>query len=1136
MAKDLEVKVRLNTSDFQKGIEEQRAAIQSLGKEKASIVLDLKKEQLQEDFNKIKANLKDLGSKPATAQILLEKEKALNDLTSIKQQLKGLEKVKLDIEVPKNTALELKAIGDSFGAISGVLNQLKNDAISAFKEFDAARVKLSTIGESGKALGGELRGLSSELKFQTSAAELATGGYTALSGGFTKTGEAAKVLKAATVGAVGGFSDTDKVTKALVSTLNAYKLGADQSAATVDKFSSVQQNGIITIDEYANQIAKVAPLAAQAGVSLDELNGFIATATASGVPVEQTFSGLRQAIASTLKPSSEAAELAKQLGIQFDAQALKTQGLSGILGKLNASGQDTAENLVKLFGSVEAVGAIAPSAGKGFETLKSNIDASANSAGIGAKNFDTVANSLGGRAKALQNELNESLSQFGEKLLAVTNPVVQGTTAIVRAFNALPEPVQAAVAIFVGGGAALAALGATIATIAAVATPTIAGLQLLASGIAGLTGAQTALGIATTTTAGLTAAEAAAFGVAGASAGGAVAPVGALTVAIGALNTALGLAAVAFGLFVAAFAVANFIKYTNELGQLNEELDNNAKVAQNSGNETFKLANKLKALGEARKLGKGDETKEKGYLDIAKKDIQNLEDLKKQQEELSAKASDPAQKQAALNLAKDYEIQSNALKGQVAELEKIRSAKVQGVEATKQDTKALKEQLVEQQKIAKAKEDLDLSNKAKKEQLVRQDSQKSQEKGIETNRDKALDDLKIKQEQEIAKFRQNQEDILGEKKRGFEKEIADFKDQREKAVEDRKRLFEKGQQAQAEQFQQAQQAAEESFRKSQQAADDAYQKKKQANEKAFNDSLSGAKGLIDREAKIGTAKPEDAAKFAAQFAEEDRIRQQVLSTNVDTKASKQDFANQAKSIAGVGQIKSQEDAAKVQFALAELEAKAKAQFAEEERAKDKEYQASKQESEKAFKQGLQDSEKAFKLLQDEQKLVFERTVIDPQKKATEAEIEARKLAFEQTVIQPLKLEQETALAVFKQGKDAEAQGLKLKFENDLEALRKTFKLQEIDLDTKAQKERLDRESAFKENQRNLDFANAQKIAQTLSLAQLAQSKALAAVGVGQNKPQPSSGVKIDNLTIQSPDPVKDITGVLQNVSSLYGAG
>ena len=515
---------------------------------------------------------------------------------------------------------------------------------------------------------------------------------------------------------------------------------------------------------------------------------------------------------------------------------------------------------------------------------------------------------------------------------------------------------------------------------------------------------------------------------------------------------------------------------------------------------------------------------------------EKIEDLKKQQEELSAKASDPAQKQAALNLAKDYEIQSNALKGQVAELEKIRSAKVQGVEATKQDTKALKEQLVEQQKIAKAKEDLDLSNKAKKEQLVRQDSQKSQEKGIETNRDKALDDLKIKQEQEIAKFRQNQEDILGEKKRGFEKEIADFKDQREKAVEDRKRLFEKGQQAQAEQFQQAQQAAEESFRKSQQAADDAYQKKKQANEKAFNDSLSGAKGLIDREAKIGTAKPEDAAKFAAQFAEEDRIRQQVLSTNVDTKASKQDFANQAKSIAGVGQIKSQEDAAKVQFALAELEAKAKAQFAEEERAKDKEYQASKQESEKAFKQGLQDSEKAFKLLQDEQKLVFERTVIDPQKKATEAEIEARKLAFEQTVIQPLKLEQETALAVFKQGKDAEAQGLKLKFENDLEALRKTFKLQEIDLDTKAQKERLDRESAFKENQRNLDFANAQKIAQTLSLAQLAQSKALAAVGVGQNKPQPSSGVKIDNLTIQSPDPVKDITGVLQNVSSLYGAG
>lgn len=394
MAKDFELKVKFDGSDIKKGVEQSIAQIKSLDKEKASIIIDLKKEQLQADFQKIREdfnqlsqtgirpitftvdkqkleesiaqvqeNLKTVSTQKVTPEIKIEreklnadltglqtdlkkleatktkaeielgKEKAIADLAGIKGQLKSLDKVKIDIEVPKNTALELQAISQAFSQIGGVLSQLKNDAVAAFKGFDAAKVKLSTIGEAGKALGGELQGLSKELGFQVSATDLAKSGYSSLSGGFDKAGESVKILKAATVGAVGGFSDADTVTKALVATLNSYGLGADKASEVVDKFAAVQQNGLITIDDYAKQIARLAPLANSAGVKLDELNGFIATATAKGVPAEQAFGGLRQAIAATLKPSSEATELARALGIQFDAQALKTKGLSGIIGE-----------------------------------------------------------------------------------------------------------------------------------------------------------------------------------------------------------------------------------------------------------------------------------------------------------------------------------------------------------------------------------------------------------------------------------------------------------------------------------------------------------------------------------------------------------------------------------------------------------------------------------------------------------------------------------------------------------------------------------------------------------------------------------------------------------------------------------
>jgi hypothetical protein len=69
----------------------------------------------------------------------------------------------------------------------------------------------------------------------------------------------------ATKGAMGGFSDTNTVADALTSTLNAYGQSADQAAAYTDKFAATQNAGKITIGQYAANIGKVAPLAAQGG-------------------------------------------------------------------------------------------------------------------------------------------------------------------------------------------------------------------------------------------------------------------------------------------------------------------------------------------------------------------------------------------------------------------------------------------------------------------------------------------------------------------------------------------------------------------------------------------------------------------------------------------------------------------------------------------------------------------------------------------------------------------------------------------------------------------------------------------------------------------------------------------------------
>jgi hypothetical protein len=163
--------------------------------------------------------------------------------------------------------------------LAGKLNEIKGSAQAAFLELDTARKKLSTISDDANGLVKALGNVAKENANQATTAQLAGAAYEVQSAGFSKTADTVKILDASLKGSVGGFSDVTTVSKATISVLNAYGLSADQAAATVDKFTAVQQSGLITVDQYASQISRVAPVAAAAGVSLDQLNGFIATAT-----------------------------------------------------------------------------------------------------------------------------------------------------------------------------------------------------------------------------------------------------------------------------------------------------------------------------------------------------------------------------------------------------------------------------------------------------------------------------------------------------------------------------------------------------------------------------------------------------------------------------------------------------------------------------------------------------------------------------------------------------------------------------------------------------------------------------------------------------------------------------------------
>lgn len=398
----------------------------------------------------------------------------------------------------KNTISNVgQGIGQGLGmAITGAITGAVGSGLNALldttnlKAFDAASRKAATLTADIEGLEKASYGLANELGNTVSATEALDSSYDVLSAGFSKTTDVMEILKASQKGAIGGFSDLNTVANATTSVLNAYGMEASKATDLVNQFAGTQNAGKITIAEYANNIGKLASTASQAGVAIEEINAIIAAATVKGVRVESAFDGVRAAIASVLKPSTEASKLANDLGIQFDSAALKSGGLVGILQSLKDKGQDSPEILMKLFGSVEAVAAIAPVAGDGLKDYAKALDIVKNTNADEA--FQKVAGGLEQQQKVFQNiltDLDTSLKSgsFGQAFGSALAFVNKGLLATINYFKQLSPEAQKSIGVIAAVTVGLGVLG-TVATGVALAIKA----KLVSSLVAAVTAAATA--------------------------------------------------------------------------------------------------------------------------------------------------------------------------------------------------------------------------------------------------------------------------------------------------------------------------------------------------------------------------------------------------------------------------------------------------------------------------------------------------------------------------------------------------------------------------------------------------------------------------------------------------------------------
>ncbi len=331
------------------------------------------------------------------------------------------------------------------GAIAIKAVRALGEAVTAAVEFEKAIAEVGTLtnatAKETAVFADNVRNLS--VQFGAPAVETAAALYQTISAGFSSAADSSKVMTAALKLGIGGVTDTTTAVDGLTTILSSYGISADGSTEVSDKLFVAMRAGKTTVGELSSSMGAVTSIAAALGVSLDETLSATSALTTGGKRTKVAVTELRQVFVNILKPTAQAAELSKSLGIEFNAAALKSKGLAAFLEDVRVKTGGSTEALSLLFGSVEAVGAVLGLTGPQAQTFSAILEDMDKAAGSTEEAVATMADTTAFKIKKSQAAWARLSEEIGAKFLPTLDKFVAGWTQAIRLLDD-PTPAQAA--------------------------------------------------------------------------------------------------------------------------------------------------------------------------------------------------------------------------------------------------------------------------------------------------------------------------------------------------------------------------------------------------------------------------------------------------------------------------------------------------------------------------------------------------------------------------------------------------------------------------------------------------------------------------------------------------------------------
>jgi TP901 family phage tail tape measure protein len=378
-----------------------------------------------------------MGKNVIALDILMQ-VKGATELSQLSTNMKSLKEIvgELNTDIKRMSDSFTKSIATVSQTIITIqgLGNILGQFSQQYADFETSMRMANTMAHKDAEGFKEMTDQINELAKRVPIAreQLAAGLYQTISNGVEEP-QWLDFLEQSAKAAAGSGAELEGVVTVTSTILKNYGKAWEDARGIQDMIQKTAELGVTSFGELQQALPRVTANAATLGVSIEELMGTFATLTGVSGNTAEVSTQLAAIFTALIKPSSEASKMAAEMGIQFDAAAIKAAGgfqqfLTNFHQQVEqyaaSTGMLEEEIMGKFFGSAESFRALIPLTGNLASTFEEKCAAMSEAAGATEFAFGEVLKTTASDTQLAKNAMSGFFDTVG-KIAAVIQPYMQ---------------------------------------------------------------------------------------------------------------------------------------------------------------------------------------------------------------------------------------------------------------------------------------------------------------------------------------------------------------------------------------------------------------------------------------------------------------------------------------------------------------------------------------------------------------------------------------------------------------------------------------------------------------------------------------------------------------------------------------